>query len=510
MKFFNIPFSKKRILFCPENLSIFKIAPVITDILSLSNKNLGKKAITGKLLKKYGLKRIREGYGDLDRLISGNFLKNLSLRDKHYYAKNIVSMGLHLSSTCNLSCSYCFNKGGSFGVDIGKCLMDWRTAKKSIDWFFSQNKDSNEALMICFFGGEPLLNPQVFKKSLDHINRKWLKKIKVPLRLILSTNGTLLNKDILSAASKHNVELIISLDASKKEHNAQRKFKDGRGSYDIVKKNIKYAIGHFPNLRINLNSVLINSSNLDRIFKKRIPMRNSNVDRHFNILRCNGVCGTEYARHFLDFKKQIRKFYLKNLKEGKKFVLMDRKDFILLHNRHSRGNYRDNCGAGINSVYIMVNGDIRICELSLFSAEWKLGTVFDGMSGKKIKELAKKYSRAKRITAQYCKDCWVRETCAGLCLFSLGEYESGIKKMSGKDKKIRCNRAKLNLEYLIRSYVDLSAEDAADYFGSSFASNRDKLNTDVRKNIKLSYLYRDFVNRDFKHIEYLNPFFCRN
>ncbi|MBU1006264.1 MAG: radical SAM protein, partial [Candidatus Omnitrophica bacterium] len=244
-KIFNIPFNKSNILFYPASLAILKIDALITNILFLSGKNLSKKEITPILLKKYKLEKIKEGYDDLDRLMSGNLLKDFALRDKHYAAGNIVSMGLHFSSSCNLSCSYCFNKGGSFGVDFGKqCLMNWKTARKSIDWFFSQNKNSNKALMICFFGGEPLLNPEVFKKSLNYIDRKWLKEIKAPLRLVLSTNGTLLDRDILSTAAKHNVELIVSVDASKKEHDAQRKFKDGRGSYDAVMKNVKYAIKH--------------------------------------------------------------------------------------------------------------------------------------------------------------------------------------------------------------------------------------------------------------------------
>ena len=152
------------------------------------------------------------------------------------------------TETCNLNCSYCYETHKS------KKMMTKEVAKKAIDAIFDKEKmngyvtDYNKAVIIEFIGGEPFINVDVmdficeyFLYKATELNHPWAKYH----MFSVTTNGTLLfDEKVMNWIQKYKrkLSLSITIDGNKELHDSCRLFHDGRGSYDIVEKAVKFAI----------------------------------------------------------------------------------------------------------------------------------------------------------------------------------------------------------------------------------------------------------------------------
>jgi uncharacterized protein len=131
---------------------------------------------------------------------------------------------------CNLGCRYCYAGGGNYYSGL-KIDTDDRTVEQVIELVFNLY---DEVLNVMFFGGEPLLNFPLIKHTIAYIN----KHQKKPPQYSIITNGTIFTEEIMSFIKNNKIRLVISLDGPKWIHNENRPFKSGKGSFDIIKKNI--------------------------------------------------------------------------------------------------------------------------------------------------------------------------------------------------------------------------------------------------------------------------------
>ena len=112
--------------------------------------------------------------------------------------------------------------------------MDFETAKKAIDFYLKRSEKADQ-LALSFYGGEPLLEFELIKKCVSYIlQRKGDKKI----LFTMTTNGTLMTEDVIEFLVKYEFNLMISLDGDKKSHDINRRFKTGKGSFDIILENL--------------------------------------------------------------------------------------------------------------------------------------------------------------------------------------------------------------------------------------------------------------------------------
>ena len=143
----------------------------------------------------------------------------------------IKSVALHLTHNCNLRCNYCY-AGEKFQKS-----MSFETAKKSIDFIV---ENSNGSCVINFFGGEPLLKIELIKKIIQYSSSN--KK----LDFRLSTNGTLLNDKLIKFLHKNEITFVLSLDGNEKQHDFNRRYKNGKATYNDILINIKSILQHNP------------------------------------------------------------------------------------------------------------------------------------------------------------------------------------------------------------------------------------------------------------------------
>ena len=150
----------------------------------------------------------------------------------------VKAMCLHIAHACNLGCKYCFAGDGEYHGPTG--LMSFEVGKRALD-FLVENSGSRHNLEVDFFGGEPLLNWDVVKQLVAYGRSIEKEKGKL-FRFTLTTNGTLLNDDIMEFVNKEMSNLVLSIDGRKDVHDRMRPYRNGKGSYeDILPKYIKAA-----------------------------------------------------------------------------------------------------------------------------------------------------------------------------------------------------------------------------------------------------------------------------
>jgi uncharacterized protein len=152
-------------------------------------------------------------------------------RNEEIVSGSLVNkLRLNVSQACNMRCAYCYvDEKDATNFDA---IMTWNTAKTTINKFFSLLKQNNHKFCIIrFFGGEPLLNWPVIKRSLELIQKE---KQSISVSFILNTNGTIFSQEIAKTLSERKVGLAVSLDGTNKEHDPVRRFKSGKPSYEVI------------------------------------------------------------------------------------------------------------------------------------------------------------------------------------------------------------------------------------------------------------------------------------
>lgn len=142
----------------------------------------------------------------------------------------VKAICLHVAHDCNLACKYCFAGKGEY--DGPKGLMRFETGKRALDFLIEQS-GTRKNLEVDFFGGEPLLNWDVCKKLVEY-GREQEKKYNKNFRFTLTTNGLLINDDVIDFCNKEMGNVVLSLDGRKVTNDAMRVSRNGTGSYDLI------------------------------------------------------------------------------------------------------------------------------------------------------------------------------------------------------------------------------------------------------------------------------------
>ena len=184
---------------------------------------------------KYGKEEVEEAIDEVQTLI-----KNEELFTKDTYENYMMdfkkrptvvkSLCLHIAHDCNLACRYCFAEEGEYHGR--RALMSFETGKKALD-FLIANSGNRRNLEVDFFGGEPLMNWQVVKDLVAY-GREQEKIHNKNFRFTLTTNGVLLNDEIMEFANKEMGNVVLSIDGRKEVHDHMRPFRKGAGSYDLI------------------------------------------------------------------------------------------------------------------------------------------------------------------------------------------------------------------------------------------------------------------------------------
>ena len=364
---------------------------------------------------------------DEGRLFAPDNFAPMAGKLKEKTAGVVKALCLHIAHTCNLNCSYCFASQGKYHGD--RAVMSFEVGKRALD-FLIENSGTRRNLEVDFFGGEPLMNFDVVKELVAYARSVEKEKGK-NFRFTLTTNGVLVDDDVIDFANRECANVVLSLDGRKEIHDRFRVDYAGNGSFDkIVPKFQK-----FVEARGGKNYYMRGTfTHANPDFLEDIKVM---LDLGFNELSMEPVvCApgdpSELTPEDMEIvKKQYEDLaflMLQKDKEGKPFTfyhyMIDLTGGPCIYKRIS------GCGSGTEYMAVTPWGDLYPCHQFVGEEKFKLGNIWDGVTNK---ETQCEFASCNVYAHEECRDCWARLYCSGGCAANAyhstgsvtGVYKSG-------------------------------------------------------------------------------------
>ncbi|HZK42890.1 MAG TPA: thioether cross-link-forming SCIFF peptide maturase [Syntrophomonadaceae bacterium] len=349
---------------------------------------------------------------------------------------------LNVAHACNMKCKYCFASQGNFGMNPS--LMPYAIGQQALD-FLVKESGTIKNLEVDFFGGEPLLNFEVVKELVKY-GRKIEAKTDKKFNFTLTTNGLLLNKEIMDFIIAEEISIILSLDGRPEINDQNRVLNDGSGTYELILPKIKemvskdpisyYIRGTFTRDNLNFSQDLVHMVELGFNSISLEPAVGPELDESIKTEDLPHVL-KEYEKLtdvLLDYHKsgqQIHFFhYNLNLQRGP-----------CLAKRHT------GCSAGVEYLAVTPEGDIYPCHQLVGEDKYIMGNVSSAaVLDKDIRHI---FTHNTLSEKEICQHCWARNFCGGGCHVNNLKANGDIK----KPDEISCNMHKKRIEGAI--FLDL-------------------------------------------------------
>lgn len=323
-------------------------------------------------------------------------------------SREAKALCLHVSHDCNLRCKYCFADEGAY--HSVREVMSFETAKTAID-FLLRESGSRKVLEVDFFGGEPLMNLDVVKKTVYYAKEE-AKKCGKRFLFTTTTNGLLLDDDTIKFFNEEMENVVLSLDGRPEVHDAVRKTVSGKGSYAAVIEKIKKFVRSRGDKHYYVRGTFT-AKNLD--FSRDVLFL---ADQGFDSISMEPVV-TDIPElqikeeHLAEIEREYERLcdeYLAREERGEGFnffhLNIDLEGGPCLSKRVSA------CGAGNEYFSVVPNGDIYPCHQFAGDKKWLMGNVFEGKLNGEIREL---FASSCLFTRKKCGDCFAKFICSGGC-----------------------------------------------------------------------------------------------
>ena len=427
--------------------SVHTVDEVAYDIIAMYKQNT-KEEIVAEILKKYGdLPDVTEeeillcmediaALEESGKLFSKDQFEGLAYDYKNN-SKVVKALGLHVAHTCNLNCSYCFASQGKYQGE--RALMSFEVGKQAFD-FLIANSGTRKNLEVDFFGGEPMMNWEVVKQLVAYA-RSVEKQHNKNFRFTFTTNGMLLNDEVIDFLNKEMVNVVLSLDGRKEVNDHFRKNYAGQGSYDTIVPNFQrlvekrggkdyYVRGTFTHNNVDFTNDLFHMADLGFTELSMEPV----------------VCPPDdpYALTKEDLPKLFEQYeilakeMLRRKKEGRGFTfyhyMLDLKNGPCIYKRIT------GCGSGTEYMAVTPWGELFPCHQFVGDPKYSLGNIWDGVTNTAVQD---EFRSCNAYARPECKDCWAKLYCSGGCAANAyhatgkisGIYEYGCELFK---KRIEC------------------------------------------------------------------------
>lgn len=427
--------------------SVHTVDDVAYDIIAMYQQSSSEDIIS-EILKKYHDRpdvtrdEILECISDIEALKSSEKLfsddKYESLAYNYKNNSNVIkAMCLHVAHTCNLNCSYCFASQGKYHGD--RALMSFEVGKRAFD-FLIENSGTRRNLEVDFFGGEPLMNFDVVKQLVAYA-RSIEKEHNKNFRFTLTTNGVLLDDDVIDFLNREMSNVVISLDGRREVNDHFRRDHLGRGSYDVIVPKFKrlvekrggknyYMRGTFTHNNVDFTNDILHMADLGFTELSMEPVVCPPNDPY--------ALTKEDLPILLEQYEILAKEMLKREKEGRPFTfyhyMLDLKNGPCIYKRIT------GCGSGTEYVAVTPWGELYPCHQFVGDSAYSLGDIYNGI---KNTELRDRFRSCNAYSREECKHCWAQLYCSGGCAANAyhatgdihGIYEYGCELFK---KRIEC------------------------------------------------------------------------
>ena len=447
--------------------SVHVVEPVVYDAIALLAEEMpelekpeklsgeAKERVSRALKERYGANEIAEALEDVQELID---LEQLFTRDiyKDFVMdfkkrKTVVkALCLHIAHDCNLACRYCFAEEGEYHGR--RALMSYEVGKKALD-FLIANSGNRRNLEVDFFGGEPLLNWDVVKRLVEY-GRSQEEVYNKKFRFTLTTNGVLLNDEVMEFCNREMGNVVLSLDGRKEINDKMRPFRGGQGSYDLIvpkfqkfaesrDQNNYYVRGTFTRENLDFSKDVLHYADLGF---KQMSMEPVVADP-----------SEPYAIREEDIPQILEEYdklaveYIKRKKEGRGFNFFH--FMIDLNAGPCVAKRLAGCGSGTEYLAVTPWGDLYPCHQFVGNEQFLLGNVDTGIVNTQVRD---EFKMCNVYAKEKCKDCFARFYCSGGCAANAWNFSNSI---TGA-YEIGCEMQKKRIECAIMIKAALADDEA--------------------------------------------------
>jgi uncharacterized protein len=425
--------------------SVHAVDPLAYDVIALF-ENTAQDEIVRQMLEKYADDpdvdegEVRSCIDDVaalkeaGKLFAPDPYEGLAVPPRKRYVKALC---LHVAHACNLNCEYCFASQGRYQGE--RALMSYEVGVRAID-FLIENAGPHRTLDIDFFGGEPLMNWDVVKRLVAYARGREEESGK-RFRFTLTTNGLLVDDDVIEFSNREMHNVVMSLDGRREVHDRLRRDYAGQGSYDrIVPKFQKFAKsrgkksyyvrGTFTHENTDFLNDILHIADLGFTEISMEPVVSAPGDKSALTEADMPVLFEQY--------EQLAKEMLRREREGRGFTFYHY--MIDLTHGPCLIKRLTGCGAGTEYFAVTPQGDLFPCHQFASDPSMKVGNVWDGVTNQ---DVTSEFAKCNIYARSECQDCWAKLYCSGGCAANAyhatgsitGVYEYGCKLFK---KRIEC------------------------------------------------------------------------
>ena len=363
------------------------------------------------------------------KLFSPDTFAPISTKLKEKTSGVVKALCLHVAHTCNLNCSYCFASQGKYSGE--RAIMSEEVGKRALD-FLIENSGTRHNLEVDFFGGEPLMNFDVVKNLVAYARQRE-KETGKNFRFTLTTNGVLIDDDVIDFANREMSNVVLSLDGRKEIHDRFRVDYAGKGSFDKIVPKFQKLVEARGGKDYYMRGTFTHA-NPDFVNDIRTML-----DLGFNELSMEPVvCAPDDPSALTDSDleivmqqyEELAHLMLERRSAGKPFTfyhyMIDLSGGPCIYKRVS------GCGSGTEYMAVTPWGDLYPCHQFVGDEKFKLGDIYNGVTNTALQG---EFKKCNVYAHPECSDCWAKLYCSGGCAANAyhatgsitGIYESGCK-----------------------------------------------------------------------------------
>lgn len=384
-----------------------------------------KEEIVRALSGKYPPEEIEEAYGEVAELKEAGELFTEDVYEGHIadWGKRPVvvkALCLHIAHDCNLACKYCFAEEGEYHGR--RALMDYETGRQALD-FLIANSGSRRNLEVDFFGGEPLMNFEVVRQLVAY-GREQEKQKDKHFRFTLTTNGVLLDDEVMEFANREMDNVVLSIDGRREVHDRMRPFRKGAGSYDLIVPKFQklaesrqqeryYVRGTYTHYNTDFAEDVLHLADLGFQQISVEPVVAQPTDDYALTREDLPALFAEYDRLAAEMVRRKR--------EGREFnffhFMIDLEGGPCVYKRLS------GCGSGTEYLAVTPWGDLYPCHQFVGNEAFLMGNVWDGVTRSDIRD---RFLGCNVYAREQCRSCFAKFYCSGGCAANSYNFHGSI------------------------------------------------------------------------------------
>ena len=404
--------------------AIHVVDDVTYDVIALYEGHT-REEIVNSLRERYPETEVEEALDEVQMLVD-----NEELFTKDTYENYIMdfkkrptvvkALCLHIAHDCNLACQYCFAEEGEYHGR--RALMSFEVGKKALD-FLIANSGNRRNLEVDFFGGEPLMNWQVVKDLVAY-GREQEKLHDKKFRFTLTTNGVLLNDEVMEFCNREMGNVVLSIDGRKEVHDKRRPFRKGAGSYDLIVPKFQqfaesrhqdkyYVRGTFTHYNLDFSEDVLHLADLGFKQISVEPVVAEPTEPY-------AIREEDLPKLFEEYDKLAVEM-IRRHKSGEDFNFFH--FMIDLEGGPCVAKRLSGCGSGTEYLAVTPWGDFYPCHQFVGNEKFLLGNVDEGILNTDIRD---EFKCCNVYAKEKCRKCFARFYCSGGCAANAYNFSGDI------------------------------------------------------------------------------------